>query len=48
MNLMIVSLEKKFKLKLPEDYKNYLKIIGNGGSGPGETQMFFNLNKLEN
>ncbi|MFN8672870.1 MAG: SMI1/KNR4 family protein [Candidatus Sericytochromatia bacterium] len=39
----IQQFEKKFKVKLPEDYRNYLKIIGNGGDGPNEfDSSFFN------
>lgn len=38
----IRKFEKKFKIKLPEDYRNYLKIIGNGGDGS------YGINKLEN
>lgn len=32
----IRAFEKKYKVNLPEDYRNYLKIIGNGGDGPKE------------
>lgn len=40
----ISSFEKKFKVKLPEDYRNYLKIIGNGGSGPNSSH---GISKIE-
>ena len=30
----ILEFEKKYKISLPEDYKNFLIYIGNGGAGP--------------
>jgi hypothetical protein len=39
----IESFESKFKVRLPEDYRNFLLIIGNGGCGP-----YYGINELEN
>lgn len=39
----INSFEKKFKVKLPDDYRNYLKIIGNGGAGPSDRCFLYHF-----
>lgn len=37
----INSFERKFKVKLPEDYKNYLTVIANGGAGPAKRSHLY-------
>lgn len=34
--------ESKYDVKLPEDYRTFLRVIGNGGAGP-----YYGINKLE-
>lgn len=39
----LVNFEKKFKIKLPQGYRSFLKELGNGGAGP-----YYGLEPLEN
>ncbi len=38
----VLEIEKKYQFKLPEEYRQYLKIVSNGGVGP-----FYGMNSFE-